>query len=149
MNRRRFLVLTGFWPAVLATSLRPATCSTTPEFEIYTLFADLATDLSSGDAKNAMKRFDPNMEGYGTLRSNIYALMVQDVVSASIEVLSNEGDAQHRTVQLDWRLVIINQQPTGATVRRREKVTCKLELRKKKWIIVSFAPLDLFKPPAG
>lgn len=140
MNRRRFLMVTGLCPAVWAA---------TPDVDIYNLFADLATCLSSGDAKAVMKPFDPSMEGYATLRSNIYALMVQDVVSASIEVVSNEGDAQHRTVQLDWHLVIISQQPTGPTVRRREKVTCKVELRKKKWVIVSFTPLELFKPPTG
>jgi hypothetical protein len=138
MDRRSFFVVTGLWPVFGAT---------TPETEIYKLFAALASALSQGSAAAFLKPFDPAMEGYAKLRQDISALMAQDLVSAVIEVTRNEGDAQHRTVETDWRLVIMSQQPIGPTVRRSEKVTCQLERRKKKWIIVSLKPLALFAPP--
>jgi hypothetical protein len=138
MNRRCFFALAG---------LGPVFAKTTPQAEVYKLFSDLASALSAGNAVAFMKWFDPKMEGYAKLEDDITALMAQDIVSASIEVVRNEGDAQRRTVDLDWYLVIISQQPTGPTVRRRQNVTCQLELRKKKWAIVSLKPLAFFTPP--
>jgi hypothetical protein len=138
MDRRTFLLLTGVWPLFAASD---------PAAEIYNLFGKLATDLSTGDAKAFMKPFDSSMPDYGRLQSYIYALVAQDTVSASISVVKNEGDEQHRTVELNWHLVIISQQPTGPTVRRKEQVTCQLELHKKKWVIVKLTPLSFFAPP--
>ena len=94
-----------------------------------------------------MKFFDKQMEGYATLRNNIGALMAQDVISTSVDVQDNQGDEQHRTVEVSWYINIISQQPLGPSVRRQEKVICGLERRKRKWIITSLKPLSFFAPP--
>ena len=91
--------------------------------------------------------FDRSMPDYRVLEANITALVNQDRVQSSIELLSDEGDSTKRMVELDWFLQVVEQQDTAGLTRRRERVRCRLAKRGKKWLITSIEPLAFFAPP--
>jgi hypothetical protein len=111
------------------------------------LFTSLAADLSGGNAASFLKRFDKTMSGYRDLEANVYALTGQASVASSIAILKDEGDAHRRTVTLDWVLEVTPITPANAVERRRETVTCRLELHGRKWTIAALDPIALFAPP--
>jgi hypothetical protein len=135
MTRRLLLILP------LAAALRADT-----EREVRDLIAAAASGLSAGDPGQFLAAFDPAMEGFGQLREDVRGLVAEADVSCSIEVSNSVGDDDAQTVTLDWimRLDFKNQQPNYE--RRVKTVTCKLRKMGKKWRIVSFDPLSLFKP---
>lgn len=122
--------------------------------QVVDLFTDAAAALSTwnpagtiseGNVVGFLKCFDPAMPGYERLQADVQALLRQATVLTSIEFLSDEGDKQRRTVQLDW-FMQIHDNSDASVVRRRETVKCTLEQRKKHWRITSFEPLSLFAP---
>jgi hypothetical protein len=94
------------------------------------------------DAGPFLDRFDTSMPGYPELSGDVQGLVAQSSVSSSIEVVSDEGDARKRTLELDW-IVQIPDQPT-----RRKIVKVTIEKRKKDWKFTRFEPIDLFRPPS-
>ena len=114
---------------------------------VFDLFTGMASALSEGNPIAFMQPFDRSMPGVQELRAYVTALIAQAEVLSSIEILSDEGDDAHRTVELDWFLQIRDREETGPVVRRRETVKCRLERRGKKWVVVSLAPLAFFAPP--
>ncbi len=115
--------------------------------EIWDLFTQMASALSEGNAVQFLRGFDPSMPGYRTLEANVTALVNQAQVQSSIEVLSDEGNGAARSVELDWFLQLVSQQDAAGSVRRRERVRCKVVKQARKWHITAFEPLALFAPP--
>ena len=115
--------------------------------QVWDLFTQLASALSAGNPVEFMQPFDRAMRGYETLQAEIAGLLLQTEVHSSIELLSDEGDAVARSVELDWFLQIVEKNDTGGVTRRRERVRCRLTKPKKKWQIVSIEPLAFFAPP--
>lgn len=115
--------------------------------QVWDLFSGLATALSQGDAVGFMSAFDRSLPGYQALQTDILAMFAQYQVSSSIDLVSDKGDGQMRTVEVDWFLQIVEQQDTQSVTRRRELVRCQLVKRKKNWRILSVAPIGLFAPP--
>ncbi len=114
--------------------------------DVWDLFTEMAAALSDSKAAEFMKAFARNMPNYEDLSNNLEALLASYELHSSIELLNEEGDSVVRAVELDWFLQIVEKQDTGAVVRRREQVHCRLIKQKKKWLITSFQPLSLFKP---
>jgi len=135
MTRRLLLILP------LAVGLRADT-----ETEVRELIRSAVSGLSAGDPEQFLAAFDPAIEGFSQLRENLKGLVSQADVSCSIEVSNSVGDDDAQTLTLDWimRLDFKNQQPNYE--RREKTVTCKLRRTGKKWRIVAFDPLSLFKP---
>lgn len=98
-----------------------------------------ADGLGHPDASVFLSKFDPNMPGYSEVRDDIESLVTEYQVGASIELLTDEGDANQRVLQLDWILEVPDHAP------RRKLVKCTIEREKKDWKITRFEPLDLFK----
>lgn len=119
----------------------------TAEQDVLDLFTTLASALSEGNGIAFLDRVDHSMPEYNQLERNIMALTEQNEVLAAIDVLTDDGDGQMRHVTVDWLLQIRSRSETGPLVRRRETVTCRLEHVKKKWRVVSLAPITLFAPP--
>lgn len=86
------------------------------------------------------------MPGYDNLSASVKALLGQAEVTSSLDVLRDEGDDQHRTVELDWYMELKSKQPNGPLERRRKTVRCKVDRQGKNWRIVSFDPPDVFAP---
>lgn len=114
--------------------------------DVWTVLTDAASALSEGSAMRFLALFDRSMPDYRMLEANVTALVNQDRVQSSIELLSDEGDSTTRTVELDWFLQVVEQQDTAGLARRRERVRCRLAKRGKKWLITSIEPLAFFAP---
>jgi hypothetical protein len=115
--------------------------------DVWDLLTNLATLLSEGNATEFLEAFDRSMPGYAELEANIRALLLQDDVQSSIDLLSDEGDASERKIDLDWFLQLVNQQDPTNVTRRRERVHCRLIKQRKKWTVTTLMPVDLFAPP--
>jgi hypothetical protein len=117
--------------------------------DIWELLTEAAAELSAGNAPDFMQAFDRSMPGYPVLAANVSGLTAAYEVESSIEMLSEEGSGSTRTVELDWYLELIEQQDETNTIRRRDRVTCRLMKLGKKWKIVALEPLAFFAPPAA
>ena len=62
-------------------------------------------------------------------------------VESTIEIATDDGDEETRTVRLDWLIRINGGMP------KRQLVDCKLQRRGKKWKITSFRPIEFFAQP--
>jgi len=129
------LLLAGY---LLATALalvaqeRPA-----PQME---MFRDIAEALANRDADAFLDQFDRQMPGYETLSDEIRELLaVTQEIGTTVDVISDEGDEQKRSLELDWVLKIDTDDP------RRQIVKCRAEKQGKKWKITAFEPVEFFK----
>jgi hypothetical protein len=111
-----------------------------------TALADLASNFSQGDPASAIGMFDPQMQGYGQISSNIQALAAQTEVTCAIDVIDDtDADGVHK-LDLDW---IMNLKSTGDTItveRRRERVQVEMRQIKGKWKITAMTPLTILDP---
>ena len=98
----------------------------------------LSEALANQDAAAFMDQFDKSMAGFEKLLPEIEVLVAQDV-SSTIDVITDEGDALKRTMELDWLLSIDNQEP------RRQVVKCRMDKQGKKWKIVALEPVGFFQ----
>ena len=121
----------------------------TPPPDVLNFFRSVVDALAQGHsddplfASNAgpfLDKFDPKMPGYSTLRDEVEALLASAKVGSVIDVATDDGDNQKRSLELDW-LLQIEDQPS-----RRKIVKCKIEREGKDWKITAFEPIDLFKP---
>jgi hypothetical protein len=117
-----------------------------PSPEMLDLFTNLAANLSANDAQEFLSAFDPNMPGYARLRDGVTGLTRAGEIQSSVEVVNEEGDAGHRTVEVDWQLRIRSKADATASVPRRQHLAFKLEKRGKNWKIVSLDPAGFFAP---
>jgi len=129
------LLLAGY---LLATALalvaqeRPA-----PQMEV---FRDIAEALANRDADAFLDQFDRQMPGYETVSDEIRELLaVTQEIGTTVDVISDEGDEQKRSLELDWVLKIDTDDP------RRQIVKCRAEKQGKKWKITAFEPVEFFK----
>jgi hypothetical protein len=131
-------------PAALLVAADPAQ-------EVLDLFTGLAASLSANDAQQFMAAFDREMPGYDKLRQEVTALVGPRAgngvylteIASYVDVVSDEGDAQHRTVEVDWRMRV-KRRGDAVSAPREQRLQCKLEKRGKKWKIVSLTPLEFF-----
>ena len=122
--------------------------------EVVTSMAGALTEVNGigpslvrGNVSRFMSAFSKDMPDYATLESNVTALVRQAEVSSSIQTVSEDGNDQARTIDLDWVLQMRSLQEDGPVVRRREVIHCALRKEKKHWKIVSLMPIDFFAPP--
>jgi len=137
----RAIALSAVLVCVFAAGLRADA-----ESEVNNVVASLTAALTEVDVPEFMDAFDKNMPGYEQLKIGIAALVNQAEVSSSVETIKNEGNDAKRAVDLDWYLEVRSLVQDGPIVHRRELVHCELEKNKKRWKIVSIAPLDFFAP---
>ena len=129
------LLLAGY---LLATALalvaqeRPA-----PQMEV---FRDIAEALANRDADAFLDQFDRQMPDYETLRAEIRELLaVTQEIGTTVDVISDEGDEQKRSLELDWVLKLDTAAP------RRQIVKCQIQKQGKKWKITRMEPVVFFR----
>ena len=94
----------------------------------------LANALHSGDAKAAVRLFDPGMHGFSALRAGLEGLLGSAEVNLSIDVETGV-----------WSLAVTSRDlATGATLRE-----AKVGIVVKNGLIQSLDPADFFAPPHG
>ena len=123
--------------ALIALGQPPA--EETPK-DVLDLFRTAVEALADKDPTAFLDKFDRKMPGYDTLHDEVFALLDHSEVSSEVEIVSDEGDAQKRALQLDWVLSIDEDQP------RRQIVKCHIERQGKKWKITSLEPVEFFQP---
>ena len=107
------------------------------------VFRSASEALANQDADAFLDSFDPKMAEYEKLRDEIQDLFgTAREIGSTIDVITDEGDEQKRTLELDWLLKIDNAEP------RRQIVKCQVEKRGKKWKITALDPVEFFKAPA-
>ncbi|MCU1275976.1 MAG: hypothetical protein JWO48_3407 [Bryobacterales bacterium] len=117
--------------------------------DILDLFTAMASALSEGNGLAFLEHIDHAMPDYEKLEQNVLALVAQNEVLSSIDVLKQEGNNEEQTVELDWFLQIRSREETGPLERRRQIVKCRLRRTKKKWKVVSLEPISFFAPPVA
>jgi uncharacterized protein Usg len=108
----------------------------------------MASALSEGNGLAFLDRVDHSMPDYEKLEQNVLALVAQNEVLTSFDVLQQEGTEEQQTVELDWFLQIWSREVNGPLERRRQSVKCRLRRAKKKWKVMSLEPVSFFAPPA-
>jgi hypothetical protein len=107
----------------------------------------IGTSVVRGNVPLFMSAFSKDMPDYATLESNVTALVRQAEVSSSIQMVSEDGNDQARTIDLDWVLQVRSLEEDGPIARRREVIHCELRKEKKHWKIVALKPVSFFAPP--
>jgi hypothetical protein len=114
--------------------------------DIQNVFSGAAEALINDDATAFLDAFDRNMPDYAVLRSNIEGLLAAYEVGSTIEVITDEGDDQKRTIQLDWLLITTEKFAINSTPHtRRGVIKCRMERRGKPWKITQLEPVNFFK----
>jgi len=118
--------------ALMFAQERPA-----PQMEV---FRDIAEALANRNADAFLDQFDQQMPGYEKLRDEIRELLaVTQEIGTTVDVISDEGDEQKRSLELDWVLKFDTEDP------RRQIVKCRAEKQGKKWKITALEPVEFFK----
>ena len=122
-----------------------------PSQEVLDLFTGLAASLSGNDAAGFLAAFDRAMPSFDKLREEVTALAGPTAVrlteiANNVDVVRDEGDAQRRTVEVNWRMRIKRSGDATAGAPREQKIECTLEKRGKKWKIVAMSPIEFFAP---
>jgi hypothetical protein len=110
--------------------------------DVVDLFRTAVEALADKDSTAFLDKFDRNMPAYNTLHDEILALLDHSEVGSDVEIVTDEGDAQKRAIQLDWLLRIDNDQP------KRQIIKCRIERQGKKWKITAIEPVEFFQPAA-
>jgi hypothetical protein len=138
MRRRLFLIAS-------LTAARAAMADTRQE--LVDLFAAMATALSDGNPSVFLRAIDLSLPEYGRFAANVRALTAQNDLSSSIAIVTQEGDDDAQSVELEWLLEIRGRDQSHIYLRRQSVVKCRLERRKKLWRIVALDPAGFFSPP--
>lgn len=113
--------------------------------DVREFFRTAAEALVNDDAAAFLARFDRDMEGYAALRRNVEGLLASHDVGSSIEIVSDEGDGQRRSLELDWLLVTTEKAANHSNgISRRQIIKCRIERRGRQWKITAFEPLEFF-----
>ena len=108
-----------------------------PQMEVFRAIAEA---LANRDADTFLDQFDRKMPGYETLRAEIRELLaVTQEIGTTVDVISDEGDEQKRSLELDWVLKLDTAAP------RRQIVKCQIQKQGKKWKITRMEPVEFFR----
>jgi len=116
--------------------------------DILDLFTAMASALSEGNGLVFLDHVDHSMPNYQKLEQNVLALVAQNEILSSLDVLKQDGTDEEQDVELDWFLQIRSREENGPLERRRQSVKCRLMRTKKKWKVTSLEPVSFFVPPA-
>jgi hypothetical protein len=113
--------------------------------------SQLASALSQNDSVNALAVFDSKMPDYGSIESDIGALVAQADILCAIDILGEKdvpvgNESPEKELSVDWFLQLKSQSPSGPTERRREQVTLRMKNIKGKWKITKILPLKILAP---
>ena len=117
-----------------------------PSQEVLELITGMAASLSAGNPKAFLAAFDPAMPGYQKLRDNVTALLGQAAVESFVDVARDEGDAQRRGVEINWRMRIKRAGDATASAGREQRIRCHVEKQGRKWRITAWEPVEFFAP---
>jgi hypothetical protein len=114
--------------------------------DVLNVFTSAAEGLINDDAASFLDQFDSDMPGYAALQNNVTGLLAAYDVGSTIEEITDVGDDQKRTVEMDWLLILTQKGVANSPQQtRRQGVKCTVERRGKYWKITALEPVDFFK----
>jgi hypothetical protein len=120
-----------------------------PAQQVWDVLTGMASALSSGDASGFLHPFDRGMKGFEDLRVAVTGLLTLAEIESTIEPVENTGDANSRTVRVDWALRLVGTSDLQRVTDRQATVTMRFERQHGKWKITAFEPASLFAPPSA
>lgn len=114
---------------------------------IAEFLGDATGELSNGNQRGFLKRFDREMPGYGELESEVGSLLKVAEVASSAQVLEQKSTGAGWLVTVDWFIELKPHGQQFASERRRELVQVRLAKFGKTWKIRSLEPQSLFRAP--
>lgn len=123
-----------------------APLSADSEQVVTDVVSTLATALSANNPQLFFQAIDRKMPEYEKFEQAVEALLAQNIVACTVEVISTGGTGAAPTAELDWYMVLKSQEDYNIIERRRAKVSIALEKQGKKWVVTSFSPLSVFVP---
>ncbi len=132
--------------SLLAVSALPLKADSASD--AWNVIAALASDLADDNVPGFLKPMDAAMPGLEKLHASLRAMIAESDVHSTIEPVSNEGDDNRRTLELDWTLHMRRKASDEPRVEvRQQLVTVVMRLQGKKWVILEFGPVEFFAPP--
>ena len=117
-----------------------------PPADVLDFFRTAADALATDNASAFLDKFDRNLPEYAMLRTEVEGLLAAYDVSSTIEVVSDQGDNQKRSLELDWLLLTSEKAATnGDNATRRRIVKCQIERRGRQWKITALEPVEFFR----
>ncbi len=114
------------------------------------LLANAASALSAGSSVRFMGYLDKDMPGYHDIEVNVSALIAQNDISASLDVLSESGDDDRVEALVDWFLQTTSKDGTEHVTRRRMRVRVVERKVRGRWRIAGISPGSILDPiPVG
>jgi hypothetical protein len=107
----------------------------------------LALGLTNDNASEFLALVDRSLEDYEGLERDLWAICGNADVQSSIDVLSESGEGDKRTLEADWFLEIKERGESSRLIRRREVVRLELTRGKKGWLVTALRPRTLFAAP--
>jgi hypothetical protein len=135
---RRSLLLAALVPLARADSAD----------EVWDVVAALASALSEANAAEFLHPFDPSMPAYQKLRDVLAADVRDFEISATVDLVSNDGNDRERTLVASWELEFAPRAAAASVIRRETQITLKLRKDGRRWRIFSLDPPTAFDPPA-
>ena len=122
--------------------------------QVWDVISDAAIALNSPDRERPtpvdtaafLSAFDPKMPGFPDLAENVTGLTRRGPIECAVELLTNQGTDQQRTVEVDWSLQVVDAQSSISVLNRDQHLTLKLDFQGKHWKIVGLSSVDFFKP---
>jgi hypothetical protein len=108
--------------------------------------AKLASYLSDNSVPEALACFDRAMKDYSAIEADIGALGAQTDVLCAIDVVTDSGSGNERSLDTDWFVELRSQADGGPVERRRERVAIVMRKDGGKWKIISLAPISILNP---
>jgi hypothetical protein len=105
----------------------------------------VAAALTAGNPADAMTPFDKTFGGYEKLRDRFAALTSAFQLASALETADGQVSTDETTLSVNWTLTLTDPR-TGYAQNRSATINVRLVLKKGKWKIVEFAPLELFDP---
>lgn len=115
--------------------------------DIRVQISSIGTALSSGSASEAMTPFDKSYASYGKLRDYFEALSALQAEN-EVDVLDEQDTDAGSTVTIKWTLTLTNPS-TSHSDARTANINVRFALKRGKWKIVDFSPIDIFNPLQG
>ena len=117
-----------------------------PASDAWNVIAALASALADDNVPGFLKPMDAQMPGREKLAASVRAMIAESDVHSTIEPVSNEGDENRRTLELDWTLHMrrkASEEPRAEI--RQQVVTVVMRRQGKKWVILEFGPVEFFR----
>lgn len=134
---------------VLPAALWMAAAATDGE-QIRALLRALSDALADGNAVRFLAQVDgESWPGYAALRGNVVALVAQNEVGSSVDLIESTRSGEAFEVRLDWLLQLRPASGDGPTETRRTDLRARLERRGQRWKLVEIEPVSFFRPRGG